>query len=426
MTKDAEYKGFWFLPNKEENRIPGILYFRANKEIKLELIGGFETGIQDFLVPRELDIIHGITNENKNVTLFNCYRSGNWNLSSKYPTTNYNCHYLIIGKHLIHAEENVFDRIQIELTSLYDWYPSARIRNTIKFSKDDRAEGVDLSISDSDYWEKSVQLDDDFTLKIFGNAKYDGSYNQQEFIMSQDTSLEITGTKSKKSFVELLNKAEIFKQFLSLASLSTVNYIDLTLFDNEDYQQSDRGKKLFNSDSLFFIKELENIPKPKRYQFLFTYNDIEDVFPDIIKKWYALKEEFAPIRNHLIESIKTKKVFTSLDFLITIQALEGYHRRFIDVNNQNKRKILRNRINELINIFDSIRKIHNNPIDLTHIVKSRDYYSHFYKKDKNVLDGIKLFKLSNQLRTLLICCILRLIGLDLVLIDKLLNKNDKI
>ena len=425
MTTDEQHKGFWFLPNDSKNKVPGILYFKANREIRLELIGGFETGIEEFLATKTQDIILGISSEHKEITLFNCTRFGNWNLSSDYPVTNYKCHYMIIGKHLSILKEKVFDRIQIDFSSLYDWQPTGQIKNVITTSKEDKPWDINISISGSGYWEKIVQITYDFKLVIFGTANYSSSPNLNHYNLTQNTLFELSRIKSKKSFVELLNKAEMFRQFLSLASLSTVDYLNVTLFDNEDYHLTKKGNKIYNPISLFFIREQENIPKPKRYQFLFTYEEIKDVFPEIIKKWYSLKVEFTPIRNHLLESIKTKRVFTSLDFLIIVQALEGYHRRFIENVSGKKKIFLRTRIEEVLVLFDSVKKIHNNRINLTHVVKSRDYYSHFYKKDRKVLDSLELLKLTEQLRTLLISCTLRLTGFEMDLINRLLNKNEK-
>lgn len=135
MTKDEEYKGFWFLSENPEKRVPGILYYRVDREIRLELIGGFETKVLEFLFPKSIDIIHGITHENVKISLFICNRDGGWNMSSDYPLTNYNCQYFIRGKHLTSVEEEVFDRVQVDLTSLYEWYPSGLIKCSVNFFK---------------------------------------------------------------------------------------------------------------------------------------------------------------------------------------------------------------------------------------------------------------------------------------------------
>lgn len=426
MTKDEEYKGFWFLPQNPENKIPGILYFEANNEIRLELIGGFEENVTvimtEIFSSKSIDIIHGITSNNENISLFNCHKYSSWNLSSPYPITRYNCYYFIKGKHLSNIRDEVFDRIQIDLSSLYEWFPSGRIRNTITFSKDDKPIETTVTVSDDDYWEKVIKVDHAFELKLFGVGGLTSNADHSEYKLTQNTILEISSINSKKSFIDLLNKVGMFKQFLSLAALSSVEYLQITLFDNNDYQQFKEGQKLIHSIPLYFVVEKDKSVKPKRHQFLFTHKDIIDVFPEIIKKWYGLKQNLAPIRNHLISSIKTKKVFTSIDFLIIVQALEGYHRRFVD----NKDKELRTRLGELISLFKTVNKIGNNPINITHVVSSRNYYSHFFEKKNNVLDGEELFNLTNQLRNLLICCVLHLIGFDIILTNKLLNKNEKL
>lgn len=422
MTRDEEYKGFWFLPQNPENKVPGTLYFEVNNEIRLELIGGFEEDISEIFSSHSLDIIHGITSNNEYISLFFCQKYSSWNFSSPYPISRFNCHYLIKGKHLSNVNENIFDRIQIELSSLYEWLPSGRIRNSITFSKDDRPIETTVSVSEEDYWEIDVKIDQDFELKLFGIGGFTSNGDHSEYKFYQKTILEISSNNSKKSFIDLLNKVEIFKQFLSLAALSTIDFLQITLFDNDDFQEFDNGKKIIHSIPLYFIEEKQKIEKPKRHQFLFKHSDISDVFPEIIKKWYGIKENLAPIRNHLISSVKTKNVFTSLDFLIIVQALEGYHRRFI----YKKDKELKTRLSELIDLFKGVNKITNNPINITHVVSSRNYYSHFFDRNKNVLDGVELFYLTNKLRNLLICCVLRLLGFDIGLTNKLLNENEKL
>lgn len=57
---------------------------------------------------------------------------------------------------------------------------------------------------------------------------------------------------------------------------------------------------------------------------MFDYNLISEQYPKIIHKWYNDKEDIAPIRAHLIDSIQNTKIFSSIDFLIVVQALEDF------------------------------------------------------------------------------------------------------
>lgn len=425
MIKNKEFKGFWFLPGDTNKKVPGILYFEANKEIRLELIGGFEKSTNDVLKEifknKSERIIHGITNKNEKISLLVCNGQSNVHFPSDFQTTKYICKYFIIGKHITDIHELTFNRIQADLTYLYDWCPWGTIRNIINFSEDEKPSEIIVPLDIKDFWEKIIPIDFGYKIKIFGDGTFKGSYDNSEYHFSQNTLLEITHNESQISFADLLNKVGLFKQFLSLATLSPINYTNLTLFDNSDFHEYNDGEKITKPIFLYFIEDKEEIAKNKSHHFLFKYKDIKTVFPDILKKWYKSKDNLAPIRNHLIASIKPKTIFTSLDFLIIIQSLEGYHRRFID---NNDKIILRKRLDELIKLFSNINKIKNKPINLTHVVNSRNYYSHFFNKNKNVLDGAELYFLTQQLRNLLICCVLNLIGFDIELINKLLNNNE--
>lgn len=428
MIKNEEYKGFWFLPNKKENRIPGILYFEAKNKIRLELIGGFETDIKEIFNSKTTDVILGITGKNEKISLLICHSYSSVTFPSEFQTTNYTCQYFIKGKHLSSFDELTFNKVRVDLTSLYDWHPSDIIRNSIEFSKDGKPFKTIVSIDENDSWEEIVSIDSEYTLRIFGIGNFKGSYDNSTYDFSQNTILEIEHNNAKTSFAEFLNKTEIFRHFLSLATLSQINYIEITLFDKSDFQELKDGERILTPIILNFIERENSSKKNDSFRFLFTHTDIEPVFPDIITKWYNSKEDLAPIRNHLIASIKPKIIFTSLDFLIIIQSIEGYHRRFI------KKKIkvpkgeseLNLRLIEIIKLFEGIDKIKRSPINLVQVVSSRNYYSHFYEKDDNVLQGKELYFLTQQLRTLLICCVLNLIGFEAEMTNKLLNKNDMI
>lgn len=314
MIENEEYKGFWFLPDNPETRIPGILYFEANKKIRLELIGGFETYIQEIFNSKTIEVIHGITNKNERISLLICHGYSSVNFPSEFHTSNYTCQYFVKGKHLSSIAELTFDKIQVNLTSLYEWHPSGIIRNTIELSKDGRLTEAVVSINKNYSWEEIVEIDSEYTLKISGIGNFNSSFDNSEYNFSQNTIIEISNKGSKKSFEEFLNKVELFKQFLSLATLSPINYTEITFFDNSDYQELKDGDKILTPVLLNFIEEKEASIKKESFRYLFVHADIKTVFPYIIKRWYQSKEELAPIRHHLIASIKPKKYLQVLIF----------------------------------------------------------------------------------------------------------------
>lgn len=417
MIHNNEYKGFWFLPDKPKNKVAGILYFKANDSIKLELIGGFDSELSQIIKSKTIKIIYGFTSNAEKITLINCFSSFSLNFSSNHPLTKYSCQYLVVGKHLKSMEDEIFDRIRVDMSSLYNWIPAGIIKHSISYLDDDKIK-ANFSLSQNDNWEKRVE-NDELIISFLSSFQTKSRVDNEQTLI-ENTFLEISKKNMKSSFSELLNNIGIFKHFLSLASLSNTSYRSITLYDNDGFQQLKNEKKIFHSTYLFYI-DRNNIYKISKNNssHLFKYKDVEDQYPYIINKWFDFKNELAPIRNHLVKSIIRTGTFTSLDFLILVQALEGFHRRFIN----NKRTSLKSRITFLTLKFEDVIKVNLDKKDILSVVASRDYYSHFFEEKENVLDGLELYDLSEKLRILLICCLLNLIGFENEQINLLLNKN---
>jgi len=137
-------------------------------------------------------------------------------------------------------------------------------------------------------------------------------------------------------------------------------------------------------------------------------------------------DNMIPIKNHLAESIVYKKVFSSVDFLIVVQAIEGFWWRFREEayrKSNNIRKKDKTHLNtiltELIEEFRDITAIGELDLDVKAVVDSRHYYSHFVDKASKpaTLDGVELLFLTRKLRVLLICCVLSFIGMKHEMLD---------
>lgn len=206
------------------------------------------------------------------------------------------------------------------------------------------------------------------------------------------------------------------------------------MYDKTIFQDIGNGDKYYYPIEIIYIQRFANdSSKLKMHNFLFDYNSIALQYTQVIRKWYADRNEIAPIRTHLIDSIKNKHSFSSIDFLIVIQAIEGFWWRFRDDNYRKQTQIpvkketdLKTIINELINEFDSINKIKTLNLDIKSVVDSRHYYSHFMNKTNkpHTLDGLELYDLTLKLRKVLICCILNFIGFDYMQINQILNHSN--
>lgn len=421
----------WFVPDNENQKIAGTLYYSPNDEIKLELIGTFHQGsLKDMLseVNSKLHVIHGVVYGEKRlerITLFDCYASKRYYFSSGFPLTKYSCSLMLVGKLLSDSEERVFDKVCVNFPCLRDWYSYRPMEFSIQFDelgKKPKEFQWKMSVKD-DRFRKCYKITEDTNLILDATCGFQQK-NTSGYDLFEDSHIEIERNR-KSSFGEFYSLAVLFKDFLSFAVLTEVSFSKIVLYDYDDFQEFESGEKLYHTITVYFVTP--KIP-PTRYKiedFLFRFDKIEDTFHDIIKKWYEEKDKLAPIRTRLIDCLTHKKEFTSIDFLIIIQALQGFYYRYIS---KKKDTTLQEQLEYFFNKFADIPFVKKNPIDYKKVRDSRHYYSHFFGENekKHICSGIELYKITQNLKLLLICNVLSLIGFDNEKINEFIRSSNKL
>lgn len=437
MTDKIESKGYWFLPDKPDDKIAGVLTFIPHESIVLELIGGFSNNYEEFFSGiNEAKIIHGVTSDAKIITLVNCFPSTSRNFSSTFPITIYNCHYLIIGKHLDSHNDPSFYKASVLFPQLTYWcFPDA-INKKIHERVEDGINSINISFKHYYNSDKNIisesQIDENTNFVLKKCVDYSSSNFLLTPKIEQYTCLEIHKLKDS-TIADFLSNICLYEQFLSMATLEVVECSKVILYDRDLFHESNGLKRHEKIELIYIQSDNEQKYTPtKRHNYLFLFDTIKNQYDGIIKKWFAEKEGIAPIRTHLIESIKPIRIFTSIDFLIVIQALEGFCWRLrkdeLEKIAKDKPKKKQATLGDMICLlkseFSTISKIKKDDIVIQQVVDSRHYYSHFMERSKkeNALDGSELYKLTLKLRKLLICCLLHFIGFDYNQIDEIFNK----
>ena len=328
MNEQLEFKGFWFLPNYPENRVAGILTYIPHETIKLELIGYFESEksfIDSISDHNKIDIILGNASNGKKITIIYCIPSSSYNSESDFPITTYKCTYLIIGKHLNDIFENCFNRATVLFSELKYWCLPNAIIEMMKYNKNEELNKVSFLINTKNKRIiNSTIIDDNTTLSLKECIVYFEPECYFDKSLNQYTSLEIS-KKEASSIKDFMKDIYLYEQFLSFATLRRVICSNIQLTDQNCNQE------ICNPIQFIYIhREFDNNAQPKRYQFLFDYEKIKSQYSYIIRKWYTEDDDIVPIRQHLIDSIEVTKVFSSVDFLIVEQAIEGFWWRFRD------------------------------------------------------------------------------------------------
>lgn len=430
MKEKIEFKGYWWIPSNPKVKLAGTLKYIPNQKIILELIGDLDSDknpITALLDYNTENIIHGFTSDSKEITLVNCYPSGSVNFSCFFPIIRYSCKLMLIGKHIHSFNQKCFYKALITIPELTYWRPPNSLDTSIKSNDKDRVELISLSFEIASKIIDDTQIDNNTRLIIKGGVDY--NQNQSSAKIEQKTSLEIH-KDSDVSFEDFLSDIYMFEEFLSLATLQTTKSTRILLFDKTIFQELEKDEKYYHAIEIIYIQNSTESSDLNNHNFLFSYGSIASQYSQVIQKWYRDKDEIAPIRTHLIDSIKGKQSFSSIDFLIVIQAIEGFWWRFRDENykrvNKSSSKYktnLKTILHELINEFNSIGKIKVLDLDIQSIVDSRHYYSHFMSKANKpyALDGFELYYSTNKLRNILICCVLHFIGFEYLQIDEILN-----
>lgn len=443
LDKRVEIKGMWSLPENPDDKVAGILYYVPNESLKLELIGSFG-GRNDFkIIEDETSVIYGEGSDAQKITLFNCYPAISFNFSCSFKLTKYTCEYCLIGIHIDHLNTLGKYELHAKIRELTFWCQPKVLTQYFLNAKEGTGSKVCVGFDpNQDHMISSVVVDDGVIISLKGCVKYVGlAFCPQ---IEQYTELQVS-SGSELSIKSLLMYLYKYESFLSFATMNKVKAFQIDFYNGDLYQEISDGRKSYKRISFLHpFKEriaLDN-KKISLNDFLFDYDFVKKIYPQILVKWYAESLDLAPIREHLIKSIEKKSFYDSTDFIIVIQAIEGFWWRFRDddykkrmksrsekTNDNNKRlketslKIL---INELLKEFKDVLKIASLNIDVEAVVDSRHYYSHFLKRDKKPKkqDGEDLYSTTAKLRILLICCLLSFIGFNHEQIDSIMKKKE--
>jgi hypothetical protein len=427
MTSKFEYKGYWYLPNKQENAIAGILTYIPNETLKLELFGTLDktrpdlTDIINHMEGERVSVIWGETSDAKKVTLLNCIPSGaKQNFDCSFPILCFSIRNCLIGyHHLEEFEEKVFDWSRVEIPGLTMWcFPGVLKTQLSSSTRNKSINHTSVSFCREELQDPivSVPINETTSLNLMKGVQFQQEANNTTF--KQSTYLKIR--KNQKTTVsEFLADIRQYESFMSLASLSELNASKILLYDDTVHQEITENERLYHPTELIYVHNNSEFEPKKMYSFLFDYSQIKDLYNDIIVKWYNDTSQILPIRTHLIQSLERKRFFSSVDFLIIIQAIEGFCIRF------RKEQSLKRIVEDILEEFKDIQKVKELKLNIEEVVDSRHYYSHFMNKSNKpkALDGRDLYELTQKLRIILICCVLNQTGFCNKDIDDIFKKS---
>lgn len=295
---------------------------------------------------------------------------------------------------------------------------------------------------------------DKFKLSIVFEAKR--SFKAEEVAIKQKTYIRITYPE-EKPLEECLRAIYHVGNFLTFAVGEPVYPLSIEGKTEVSKQKYD-DKEFYLPVEIFQISLY--LPKqPKRigsYNMFLPFENISDVFEDVIKAWFEKIEQLEPVYDLYFGTLYNPRMYLQHQFLNLTQAVEAYHRRTMKnyelpeeehakrleeiiktapsehkewLNNKlaySNEPTLRKRLKEIFEMLGiSSKEIFSDENHfISKVVDTRNYLTHYDEKLKEkAARGKELFDLAKKLEKLLKMCILRELGFDQDKIKTLIHPN---
>ena len=299
--------------------------------------------------------------------------------------------FILIGEHILDTDDTRFSKCIVQFPHLRNWAFSDSIVKsyavTSVYYKTSLPHQKLLECINSEgvwwrLWQRQATERTNYVLTI-----------------DQITEFEIEALQPVSMWL-MLQQIEEFAQFLSIALFGEQNP-DFVRFVNRE-----------NGHVSFLIYKKEKSVRPINSA-LIKFEVFKEKLPAMLNVWHDNFKRVSPISSYLISSLHKKKRFEVPDFLIIAQALDGYHKRFVNKKVGGDVRQYEKQVEVLLNHFKDVKAIQECKIKPAVLKDSRHKYSHLYPDEEKSLavEGEDLYWLTEKCKILLTCCILNMLGL---------------
>lgn len=301
---------------------------------------------------------------------------------------------VLIGVHILSTDEKQWIRSIVRFDYLNNWLFN-ETRKCINPTLIGNTYHLDAAIGNKTQLE--VTIEEGLHWKLENNIRV--SEDIRGISISKNPFLEIEAS-TPISLKTILKQIGEFEQFLSIAL-----YCDQS-FDSIQLLSADS-----THECVLLIKKEKSIDPV--FSSLVKFDLLKSKLPSMLIKWHENFDRIAPISSYLIDSLQKKSRFDVPDFLIIAQALDGYHKRFVNKKDGKDIRKYEEQIEILLNQFKEVKAIKACKIDPIVLKDSRHKYSHLYPDEEKsqAVEGDDLYWLTEKCKILLTCCILNMLGL---------------
>lgn len=300
---------------------------------------------------------------------------------------------ILIGEHVLSIDDKLWKKCVVRFPYLNNWlfYETKKFLNPTFI---DNSYRLDVSIGRKALLE--AVLEQGLKWKISNEIEV--HEDVKGISIKKNPLLEIE-TSESISLKTGLKQISEFEQFLSIA-----------LYGNQCFESIQLLSSATGSPCILLIKKESSFDPI--FSSLIKFDLFKEKLPYMLIDWHENFDRIAPISSYLIDSLQ-KSRFDVPDFLIIAQALDGFHKRFVNKKDGRDVRKYEEQIQILLNKFKSVKAIKACKINPIVLKDSRHKYSHLYPDEEvsQAVEGDELYWLTEKCKILLTCCILNMLGL---------------
>ena len=309
--------GYFWLPNKKNNRVPGILTVKDGAVIELELIGHIDNeNISIDEADDDIPRIIGEVEKDGYVTLENCFY-----VSKPFPMkqickTRILVNLAYIGVAYCENEIPTFNSVIFSVDNLDEWVGLTGINVT--YGEDRRSAKIEYFPQEP----RLFEIGDGLTMHIlFGYTLPQKSVAEAK--VTQKTFIKISSKRPRRVEEYSIIISEL-THFLCFAIDEIVSVIDLS-------GRSDNVTANGYSPQIGIFYGSNPHPAESVYvrsgRMLFTFEDIQENAQTIINNWFGSYNDIRPSLGLYFSAVAGSHRYLDGRFLALAQCLETFHRR---------------------------------------------------------------------------------------------------
>ncbi|HIF9264547.1 TPA: HEPN domain-containing protein [Photobacterium damselae] len=429
--------GYFWLPERDEKKIPGVLTIKNGGDIELEVVGLFDDNIKSLNDDDDLNRIIGYVEEDGLVTLENCFYTQKNHAFGGISKSKLCVNKVLSGVAYDENESVTFNTLSFSVDCLDEWVGISGI------STDRDRESKTATIHYSLPENISYDLNNGMKLEICFSCTTSRSSKATEAKITQRVYFKLISEdlRSLDDFTEIAYK---LTNFLCFAIDTTVALKDLLATSKEIQRDNGNGKYYPVSIKVFYpsIPFTKKVPDKSWHRMLFTYGTIKSNAQDVFNNWLRAYEIMAPALSLYFSTKNGAQKYLDGKFLALAQGLETYHRRTSDEKLMDSSEFdslvstISESCPEEYTEWLSGRLMHGNEINLgkrlkriiepfkdklgsskerskllRKIVDTRNYLTHYSENLKdNAADGEELWELCQKMEVIFQLHFLKVVG----------------